>query len=100
MGDLQDGGGVRRGDHLPPDKYIRNTSTCGTTHTEHLLNGGRRLQTSQKTCRCQSLCALSRCQACASDVGEPSLKHWSTRDLLAPHNIKQQKLSHRSPSQC
>ena len=47
-GDLQDGGGVRRGDHLPPHKYIRNTSTCGTTPTEHLLNAGRRPQTSQK----------------------------------------------------
>ena len=46
--DLQDGRGVRRGDHLPPHKYIRNTSTCGTTPTEHLLNAGRRPQTSQK----------------------------------------------------
>ena len=46
--DLQDDGGVRCGDHLPPYKYIRNTSTCGTTSTEHLLNAGRRLQTSQK----------------------------------------------------
>ena len=25
-GDLQDGRGVRRGDHLPPHKYIKNTS--------------------------------------------------------------------------
>ena len=33
--DLQDGGGVRRGDHLPPHKYIRNTPTRGTTPTEH-----------------------------------------------------------------
>ena len=41
-GYLQDGGGVRRGNHLPPHKYIRNTSTCGTTPTEHLLNAGRR----------------------------------------------------------
>uniref|UniRef100_A0A8C0CHE9 Uncharacterized protein n=1 Tax=Balaenoptera musculus TaxID=9771 RepID=A0A8C0CHE9_BALMU len=40
--DLQDGGGVRCGDHLPPHKYIKNTSTCGTTPTEHLLNTGRR----------------------------------------------------------
>ena len=39
-GDLQDGRGVRRGDHLPPHRYIRNTSTCGTTPTEHLLNAG------------------------------------------------------------
>ena len=42
------GGGVRRGDHLPPYKYIRNTSTCGTTPTEHLLNAGKTPQTSQK----------------------------------------------------
>ena len=47
-GDLQDDRGVRRGDHLPPHKYIRNTSTCGTTPTEHLLNTGRRPHTSQK----------------------------------------------------
>ena len=46
--DLQDGERVRREDHLPPHKYIRNTSTCGTTPTEHLLNAGRRPQTSQK----------------------------------------------------
>ena len=47
-GDLQDGRGVRHGDHLPLHKDIRNTSTCGTTPTEHLLNTGRRPQTSQK----------------------------------------------------
>ena len=47
-GDLKDDGGVRRGDHHPPHKYIRNTSTCGTTLTEHLLNAGRRPQSSQK----------------------------------------------------
>ena len=46
--ELQGGRRVRRGDHLPPQKYIRNTSTCGTTPTEHLLNAGRRTQTSQK----------------------------------------------------
>ena len=48
MEDLQDGRGVRRGHHVPPHKYIRNISTCGTTPTEHLLNAGRRTQTSQK----------------------------------------------------
>ena len=32
-------------------------------------------------------------------MGEPSSGHWSTRDLPAPHNIKWQKLSQRSPSQ-
>ena len=46
--DLQDGRGVRRKDHLPLHKYIKNTPTCGTTPTEHLLNTGRRPQTSQK----------------------------------------------------
>ena len=46
--ELQDGRRVRRGDHLPPHKYIRNTPTCGTAPTEHLLNSGRRPQTSQK----------------------------------------------------
>ena len=46
--ELQDGGRVRRRDHLPPHKYIRNTSTCGRTPTEHLLNAGRRPHTSQK----------------------------------------------------
>ena len=48
VGDLQDGGGVRCGDHLSPHKYIRNTSTCGKTPTKHLLNTDRRPQTSQK----------------------------------------------------
>ena len=42
------GGGVRRGDQLPPHKYIKNISTCGTTPTEHLLNAGRKPQTSKK----------------------------------------------------
>ena len=46
--DLQDGRGVRCGDHLPPHKYIRNASTCGTPPIEHLLNAGRRSQTYQK----------------------------------------------------
>ena len=46
--DLQYSRGVRRGNHLAPHKYIRNTSTCGTTPTELLLNTGRRPQTSQK----------------------------------------------------
>ena len=46
--ELQDGRRVRRGDHLPPYKYIRNASTCGTAPTEHLLNTGRRPQTPQK----------------------------------------------------
>ena len=47
-GDIQDGGGVRHRDHVPLSKYIRNTSTCGTTPTEHLLNAGIRPQNSQR----------------------------------------------------
>ena len=63
--DLQNGGRVRRGDHLPPHEYIRNTSTCGTTPKEHLLNTGRRPQTSQNIyiyfsffsfCECVCVC--------------------------------------------
>ena len=44
----QDGGRVRHRDHLPPHRYIRNTSTRGTAPIEHPLNAGRRRQTSQK----------------------------------------------------
>ena len=44
----EDGGRVRHGDHLPPHRYIRNTSTRGTAPIEHALNTGRRHQTSQK----------------------------------------------------
>ena len=47
-GELQDGRGVRHGDHLAPHKYIKNISTSGTTPTEHLRNAGRKPQTSQK----------------------------------------------------
>ena len=54
---------------------------------------------SSELCGSQGFGAPARCQACASEVGEPSSGHWSTRDLLAPCNIKRQKLSQRSPSQ-
>ena len=47
IGWLQDGGGVRCEDHLPPHKYNKNTSS-GTTPIEHLLNAGRTPQISQK----------------------------------------------------
>ena len=46
--DLQDGGEIRLGDQLPSHKYIKNTSTCGTAPTEHLLNAGKRPQTSKR----------------------------------------------------
>ena len=97
--DPQDGGGVRCGNHLHPHKYIKNTSTCGATTTEHLLNAGRRPQTSQKLCGWKGLGALAGCQAWASEVGESSSGHWSTRDILAPWNMNRRELSQRSPSQ-
>ena len=85
-GGRKDGGRVRCRDHLPPHRYTRNTSTRGTTPTEHLLNTGRRPQTSQKA---PGAAARSKC--CASEVGEPTSGHWSTRELPAPHNIKWRK---------
>ena len=79
----------------PPHKYIKNISICGTTPTEHLLNTGRRPQTSQKArksprtwpCGWQGLGALAGCQAWASEVGELSSGHWTSRDILAICNI-------------
>ena len=44
----EDGGRVRRRDHPPPHRYIRNTSTRGTAPIEHPLNASRRPQISQK----------------------------------------------------
>ena len=98
-GDLQDGGVARREDHLPPHKYIKNTSACGTTPTEHLLYAGRRPQTSQKPCGWQGLGAPAWCQVWASEVGEASSGHWTTRDLPGPRNINRRELPQRSPSQ-
>ena len=51
-------------------------------------------------CGWQGLGALAGCQAWASEVGEPSSGHWTTRDLLAPGNINLGELSQRSLSQC
>ena len=48
---------------------------------------------SSEPCGWQGLGAQARCQACASEVGDPSSDH------LAPRNIKWRKLSQRSPSQ-
>ena len=47
-GEGEDGGRVRRGDHLPSHRYSRNTSTRGTPPTEHPLNAGRKRPTSKK----------------------------------------------------
>ena len=42
-------------------------------------------------CGGQTLGAPARHQGCATEVGEPSSGHWSTRHLRVPHNIKWQK---------
>ena len=47
-GIVENGGGVRQGDHLCPHNNIKNVSVCGTTPTEYFLNTGRRSQTSKK----------------------------------------------------
>ena len=88
--DLQDGGGVRHGDHLPHHKYIRNTSTCGTTPTEHLLSTGRRPQTSQKLCGWQGLHVLAECQACASEW-ESQAQDTGPPETSQPHVISNGK---------
>ena len=41
--EMEDGGGVRRGDHQPPHKYIKNLSRYGTTSTKQPLGDSRRL---------------------------------------------------------
>ena len=92
--DLQYGGGVRCGDHLPPQKYIKNTSTCGTILTEHLLNAGRRPQTSQKTrnsphtwpCGWQGLGTPAGCQAWALRW-ESQLQDTGPSETSRPHII-------------
>ena len=38
MWDREDGGRVRRGDHIPSHRYSRNTPTRGTAPTEHPKN--------------------------------------------------------------
>ena len=42
-------------------------------------------------CGWQALGAPARHQVHASEVGEPTSEHWSTRDLPAPRNTKRQK---------
>ena len=54
---------------------------------------------SSEPCGSQGLSAMVRCQVWASEVGEQSTRHWTTRDLLASHNINQQEISQRSLSQ-
>ena len=44
----EDGGRVRRGDHIPSHRYSRNTSTRGTAPTVHPLKAGRKRPTSKK----------------------------------------------------
>ena len=44
----EDGTGVSWGYHLPPYKYIKNSSEFGTTPAEQFLNNSRTPETSKK----------------------------------------------------
>ena len=48
MRDFQNDGGIRWADLLPPNKYIKTSSACGTAPTDYLLNAGRRSQIFKK----------------------------------------------------
>ena len=88
-GDLQDGRGIRRGDHLPPHKYNKNTSTCGTTPTEHLLNAGRRPQTSQKARNSPCTCVGQKKKTDTKEKGQ-DLHLWegAMKEEKFPHTRK------------
>ena len=47
--------------------------------------------TAWEPCGWRALGAPARHQGCASEVGEPTSEHWSTRDLPAPCNTKRRK---------
>ena len=88
-GDLQDGGGVRGGDHLPPHKYIKNTSACGTTPTEHLLNAGRRPQTSQKSGRGTDALRQPTCRDGSKSKAEPQELYEQRREKeISPSSLR------------
>ena len=46
--EMEDGGGLRLGDHQPPHKYIKNLSRYGTTPTKQPLGDSRRLGPSRQ----------------------------------------------------
>ena len=93
--------------HLRPPPCPSGSSGSPWPHTNQKVPGiwmflslGDHYFACHMPCGWQGLGALVGCQACASEVGEPTSGHWSNRDLSAPCNIKQRKLSQRSPSQC
>ena len=69
-GDFQVNGGIKWGDHLPPNKYIKNSCACETAPTEHLLDAGRGSQTSKKAN-----------QSPQNEVGEKIKTKRETRDI-------------------
>ena len=71
----------------------------GLTISLGVCSGNRDNHPATGTCGWQGLGAPAGCQAWASEVGEPSSGHWTTRDLPAPCNINRQELSKRLPSQ-
>ena len=73
---------------------------CEVSSHSPLQANETKLSPKEEPCGWQVLGAPAGCHTCASEVGELISGYWSTRDLLAPCNIKQRKLSQRCPSQC
>ena len=46
---IQDGGGVGRGEHFLPHKFIKRAFKCRVNSTKQLLNAGRGHQAHRKT---------------------------------------------------
>ena len=51
-GSAEDGGGVGRGEHFLPHKFIKRTFKCRVNSTKQLLNAGRGHQVPRKTVHC------------------------------------------------
>ena len=51
-GRSQDGGGVGRGEHFLPHKFIKRTFKCRVNSTKQLLNAGRGHQAPRKAAHC------------------------------------------------
>ena len=49
---MEDGGGIGRGDHFFPHKFIKRTFECRVNSTKQLLNAGREHQAARKAAHC------------------------------------------------
>ena len=112
-GDYQDGGEVRQGNHLSPHKYIKNTLACETTLTEHILNPGRRPQTSKKTSQAPQnevivVKSLSRVRLfvipltviyqASLSMGFSRQEYWSGLPFPSPGDLPDPGIEPRSPA--